>query len=382
MKAVIVETAGKAIVSNIPEPALKPDFVKVKTVAVAINPTDFHHASGVAPDGHILGCDYSGIVEEVGPECKNSDLKKGDRICGPCHGGNTNDKESGTFAEAIFAPDGIFTKIPDSMSFEDAATIGVAILSTGQALYMNLNLPLPTEPSKTPFPILIYGGSTTCGAMAIQFAKLSGLTVITACSPSNFDYVKSLGADAVFDYHSPTCGADIRAYTNSSLHYIYDCICSESTFAICAAAFPEKGSFTGELKLIGVLPVDTFARKNEENVDAKAFLAYTAFGKAFSKFGLDIPFYPEHYEFAVRFWKMSAKLLEEGKIKNQPAIVRPGGLKGVIDGMLEVSEGKVSAGKLVYRIDETPTDEELEKMDNEEGQEIKGPDLYKSQWMK
>lgn len=252
------------------------------------------------------------------------------------------------------------------MSFEDAATIGVAILSTGQALYMNLNLPLPTEPSKTPFPILIYGGSTTCGAMAIQFAKLyvpslncvpprishdfhskgqsnpkiqdstnkirSGLTVITACSPSNFDYVKSLGADAVFDYHSPTCGADIRAYTNSSLHYIYDCICSESTFAICAAAFPEKGSFTGELKLIGVLPVDTFARKNEENVDAKAFLAYTAFGKAFSKFGLDIPFYPEHYEFAVRFWKMSAKLLEEGKIKNQPAIVRPGGLKGVIDG--------------------------------------------------
>ena len=50
--------------------------------------------------------------------------------------------------------------------------------------------------------------------------------------------------------------------------------------------------------------------------------------------------------------------------------------------MLEVSEGKVSAGKLVYRIDETPTDEELEKMANEEGQEIKGPDLYKSQWMK
>lgn len=49
--------------------------------------------------------------------------------------------------------------------------------------------------------------------------------------------------------------------------------------------------------------------------------------------------------------------------------------------MLEVSEGKVSAGKLVYRIDETPTDEELEKLGEEE-QNIKGPDLYKSQWMK
>ena len=88
------------------------------------------------------------------------------------------------------------------MSFEDAATIGVAILSTGQALYMNLNLPLPTEPSKTPFPILIYGGSTACGAMAIQFAKLyvPSLNCVPPrifflirivfsfelCSPSNF----------------------------------------------------------------------------------------------------------------------------------------------------------------------------------------------------
>lgn len=86
------------------------------------------------------------------------------------------------------------------------------------------------------------------------------------------------------------------------------------------------------MKFIGVLPVETFSRKHEENVDAKAFLGYTSFGKAFSKFGVDFPAHPEHHEQAVEFWKMSEKLLEEGKIKNHPAIVRPGGLKGVIDG--------------------------------------------------
>lgn len=54
-----------------------------------INKADFHHASGFAPNGHLLGVDFSGIVEEIGSECKNSDLKKGDRVFGLCHGGNT-----------------------------------------------------------------------------------------------------------------------------------------------------------------------------------------------------------------------------------------------------------------------------------------------------
>ena len=68
--------------------------------------------------------------------------------------------------------DGHLAKIPDGMSFEDAATLGVGITTVGQSLYMTLNLPLPTEPAKTPFPILIYGGSTATGILAIQYAKM------------------------------------------------------------------------------------------------------------------------------------------------------------------------------------------------------------------
>ena len=68
--------------------------------------------------------------------------------------------------------DGLLAKIPDSMSFEDTATLGVGVTTVGQALYMTLGLPLPTEPATTPILILIYGGSTATGTLAIQYAKL------------------------------------------------------------------------------------------------------------------------------------------------------------------------------------------------------------------
>ena len=99
-------------------------------------------------------------------------LKKGDRIAGWSHGGNTNNREDGAFGEYLVAKEGIQIKIPDNVSFEEAATLGVGISTIGQGLYQSLELPLPNQPAKEPFPLLIYGGSTATGALAIQFAKL------------------------------------------------------------------------------------------------------------------------------------------------------------------------------------------------------------------
>lgn len=63
-----------------------------------------------------------------------------------------------------------------------------------------------------------------------------------------------------------------------------------------------------------------------------SFLAYTGFGKPVTKFGRDYPVMEGHYEQAVEFWKMSAVLIAEGKLKNHPVVLREGGLWGLLDG--------------------------------------------------
>ena len=73
------------LVTDAPIPQLRNDYIKVKTVAVGLNPTDWKHIDFLATKGAIVGCDYSGLVEEVGPAV-TSDLKAGDRVAGFVHG--------------------------------------------------------------------------------------------------------------------------------------------------------------------------------------------------------------------------------------------------------------------------------------------------------
>ena len=108
---------------------------------------------------------------KVGHSVKKQ-FKAGDRICGMCHGSNQLELEDGAFAEYIVVKGDIQMHIPEHMNFEEAATLGVGTLTIGQALYQSLKLPLPTDPTKDDIPILIYGGSTATGTLAIQSAKL------------------------------------------------------------------------------------------------------------------------------------------------------------------------------------------------------------------
>jgi NADPH:quinone reductase-like Zn-dependent oxidoreductase len=87
MKAVIIKEHGTAALADIKEQAMRPDYIKVKTVALGLNPTDLHHTAGAGRVGGIIGCDFSGIVEEVGKECRQ-DLKKGDHVYGVAHCAN------------------------------------------------------------------------------------------------------------------------------------------------------------------------------------------------------------------------------------------------------------------------------------------------------
>lgn len=125
----------------------------------------------MATPGALLGCDYAGVVEEVGKSVTKP-WKKGDRICGFAHGANSVQPEDGTFAEYIVGKGDVAIKIPDPVSFEKAATLGVAMVTIGQGLYQHMKLERPLRPATAGRHILIYGGSGGMGTFGIQFAKL------------------------------------------------------------------------------------------------------------------------------------------------------------------------------------------------------------------
>ncbi|KAL3431468.1 chaperonin 10-like protein [Aspergillus tetrazonus] len=344
-KAVVITSPKQGgLVTDRPIPALRDDYILVKNVAVALNPTDWKHIAYLAPPGVLVGCDYAGIVEEVGKNVKKP-FKKGDRIAGFIHGSNQVQPEDGAFAEYVVAKGDIQMQIPDKMSFEEAATLGVGIMTVGQALYQSLKLALPTEPTKTPEPILIYGGSTATGTLAIQFAKLSGYTVLTTCSPHNFDLVKSLGADAVFDYKDASAPAKIREYTNDKLRLVLDTISLEPSAKFCDGALSTSG---GEYSAL--LPVSI----DRANVNSRVTLAYTAIGEEFQFGDKTLPANPEDKEFATRFATITESLLQDGKIRVHRPRIGKNGLQGVLEGLELLKEDKVSGEKLVYRVEETP----------------------------
>lgn len=86
-KAIVVVPEEKAAaITEVPIPAVRDEWVLVKVKAVALNPTDWKHIDlGHGDAGSKSGCDYAGIVEEIGS--KVTRFRKGDRIAGIVHGG-------------------------------------------------------------------------------------------------------------------------------------------------------------------------------------------------------------------------------------------------------------------------------------------------------
>ncbi|KAK2613982.1 hypothetical protein N8I77_000847 [Diaporthe amygdali] len=347
-RAIICIGEGEAVVKEVPTPSVREGYVLIKAKALALNPTDWKSIHSGEAAGTKIGCDYAGVIEEVGPGVTKS-LKKGDRVCGFAFG--ANDAESGAFGDHILTRSEIQLKIPDGVSFEEAATLGVGITTVGQGLYQFLKLPLPTNPLATPKPILIYGGSTATGILGIQFAKLSGLTVLTTASPHNFEYLKSLGADAVFDYHTPVeeLAKEIKAHTNNNLTLSWDCSPTPESARLSALAMSDsQPGVYGSL-----LPIkDEVLKSANPSVSSGFTMGYTALGEAFKRHGREYPQKPEDAKFGKAFWELTEDLLSKGKFKAARMSVNRGGegLEGVLKGLNDLKEGKVSGTKLVYTL--------------------------------
>ena len=197
----------------IPSKVADGEFI-VKVHAWAVNPADYMVQDIPLPFVTyplILGEDVAGTVEVVGPAAA-SKFKVGDRILGLALGSAVMKPEQGGFQEYVILDHTMACKISDSLSFNDASVFPLCITTTTYGLFSKdfLGMPFPeVNSTSTGKSVFIWGGSSGVGSNAIQLCKAAGFEVITTCSARNFDYVKSLGADKIFDYNSPSAIKDI-----------------------------------------------------------------------------------------------------------------------------------------------------------------------------
>ena len=145
--------------------------------------------------------------------------------------------------------------IPDGWLFEEAAQLGIGPLTALQCLYQTLELPSPLEvirPGNPQRAILVWGGASSVGQYAIQFAKLDGLRVLTTASPKNIGLVRGLGVDEVFDYRDEDVVEKIRAATGNALDIAIDTISEGKATEQVTGAIGDKGG-----KVAIILPYES-----------------------------------------------------------------------------------------------------------------------------
>jgi NADPH:quinone reductase-like Zn-dependent oxidoreductase len=194
------------------------DQIVIRGHAVAVNPLDW--ITQVAANltyrwlsyPTVLGSDVAGEVVEIGRDVTR--FAVGDRVIGHAVGTDkdTNRASEGTFQRYTVVLERLASAIPDSLSYENASVLPLALSTASCGLFQQDYLGL-SHPSADPAPtgetVLVWGGSTSAGSNAIQLAVAAGYEVTTTSSPRNFAFVKELGASEAFDYNSPTVIGDI-----------------------------------------------------------------------------------------------------------------------------------------------------------------------------
>lgn len=218
MQAVIIEAHGGIdqlrYVEDLPIPDVGAGQVRVRVRAAALNRLDIWVRNGwegiKLPLPHILGADAAGEVDAIAPDV--SGLQVGDRVvinpgvaCGQCDlclSGQDNlcadfgilgEDMSGTYAEYIVVPARNILKMPDHVSFAEAAAASLVYLTAWHSLITRGGLTAGET-------VLVVGAGGGVNSASIQIAKLAGARVIVVGSSApKLEQAKALGADEVVD---------------------------------------------------------------------------------------------------------------------------------------------------------------------------------------
>ncbi|MFC4559077.1 NADP-dependent oxidoreductase [Virgibacillus kekensis] len=207
MKAIIINEYGSAenlVEKDIPKPIIADDQVLVELHATSINPIDWKLREGYLKEKLpfdfpiILGWDAAGVIAEKGHSV--TEFSVGDRVFA-----RPATTEKGTYAEYTPVDKNLLAKIPDNISFEEAAAVPLAGLTAWQCLVDFADIQSGDK-------VLIHAGSGGVGSYAIQLAKSFGAHVASTASGKNEDFLNELGVDAFINYQLQDFEEELENY--------------------------------------------------------------------------------------------------------------------------------------------------------------------------
>lgn len=189
------------------------DEIVVRTRAVAVNPVEslpgWAYRVGMpwVTFPAIIGSDAAGEVVEIGAGVTR--FQPGDRVVGHAVGVERSENRAaeGGFQRYVVLMQRMVTPIPSAITFEQAAVLPLTLSTAATGLFQpdHLGLRMPAANSvQGTETVLVWGASTSVGSNAVQLARCAGYRVFATASAHNFDYVRSLGAVHVVDYHDTT----------------------------------------------------------------------------------------------------------------------------------------------------------------------------------
>lgn len=298
---------------------------------------------------------------------------------------SSNDRP-GAFAEYVTAPYDLLWTIPDSLSFEEAATISMCGLTAAQAVFDRLGLPSPFSgggilgASDDPVNVLVYGSSTSLGQLVVQLVQRAGevsgrkIRLIGVASSSKHEFLRAapFNYDVLVDYRQQDWPEQVKNATNGhGVHFAFDTISEYDTVEKVYSTLNAQGKY------------HVFRSPRGGQFDTTKLAIQPVYGAVWEGLGVEIgyghgkscifgaricqspganhwsigiifPAKPESREFAVKFFDFLNSGAKKNEIKLQPNPVRnmPGGLERIVPDGFALLSGLVAERKGLGRSEE------------------------------
>lgn len=219
MKAIRIEVPGgpeSMVLADVPVPSPGPQQVLVRLAAAGVNFIDVYFRTGAykADPPFVLGMEGAGTVESVGSDV--ADFAAGDRVAYAMI--------RGSYAEYAVVPVSHLVKVPDAVSFEQAAAV---MLQGMTAHYLTHS----TYPLKSGDTCLVHAAAGGTGGLVVQMAKACGARVFgTVSTEEKARIARQHGADVAIRYTEQDFETEVKSLTNGrGVDVVYDSV-GKTTF--------------------------------------------------------------------------------------------------------------------------------------------------------